>query len=451
MRLRATLLLSMASLGLTGCQIGSLRALGEDWPIRRIPPSPPAPWVERGGGAGGALVRTGGGRYRVVTSEGQERLRESADLAGAQLSGRFLYRVVGEEVRRERWDGGELERSVVVARIVGARDVSVDPGRSSDYAHDDVVLVSGDGAVYVATKTDPARVLWTGDALAVALDPTRKVAWIAGAAPLPVIDAVDLETGEVRVRVPLPLELETPSLQLVVGPRALIAYAHDRPIASALLVVPEAGLALPLRPRDGALPGRADTDALPALIVPPGVIDGVSERLSFGGDPGDSFGRLALLPDGDFLLVEDGRDGLRVAKLGVPGAPDAALRQSVVTPPREWSGRVEAVGWDEDGAFVVSSRDVLRFGRKSEQDLTACRQEGSFGRGIGGAVRVGANYVVGGLVFVVEATTAIALNTAISTLAVPLGPIVFFGHPPAGIAMTFAPVWWPVAHAFDID
>lgn len=429
MSLRATVPLALSfALGLTGCQVGSLEALGRgDWPITPRPTNP-APWAERGGGAGGVLVRTGPGRYRVVTSEGDERLAERGDLAGAQLSGAWLYRVVGEEVRRERWDDGELE-----------------------HPRDDVLLVSGEGAVYVVTHDAGARAIWTGEALAVALDPARKLAWIAADAPLAVIDAVDLAaTGEVRVRVPLPLELESPSLAFVVGPRGVVAYAHDRPVASALLIMPELGRAEPLRAREGVQPGRADAEALPTLIVPPGVVVDGSERLSLGGDPGDTFGRVALLPDGRFLAVEAGAEGVRLGAIAVPQAADAPLQVQALTRPDEWSGRVEAVGWDDAGAFVVSSRDIVRFGREPLPERVACRPDRRFGAAVGDAIRAGANHLLTAGVFVVEATTALSMNSLAASVAAVLGPIVFFFEPTVGLVMTSAPVWFPVAYTFGL-
>jgi hypothetical protein len=299
--------------------------------------------------------------------------------------------------------------------------------------------------VYVATATGGTRVLWEGDAVAVALDGDQ--AWIAARAPLAVIDRVALASGEVTLRVPLPLELDGPSLQLVVGqpipsPRqhAVVAYAHDRPLDAALVIAPAAGVALPLHPHAGASPGVADLDATPALLVPPGKTE--DGRLRLGDDPGATFGRIAACPGGAFLAIERRGGDLELRRFGAPVTGSREVGFAAVHLPEGWSTAVQAVGWDADGVVLASSRDVLRLRRGGATELDG-------GATAGDHLRHGLNYVLAGTTCLVETTTAITINTVLVTPVVPLAPMALALGSPLGCgAMLTAPLWAPTWIAF---
>lgn len=427
------LLLAGLVLVTAGCQAGSIKALDGEWPIPVVRIAPP-PWHPRGGGAGGALVRTGPGEYRLITPSGERTLRCQSDLADVRVAGPWLYRIDRGAVLRHPLDGDLDAPGEVLARIEGAREVDVAPGAGGD-----ALLVVGEGAVYVVDPRGATRALWEGDALTVAADPRRAAAWVVGRAPLPVIDLVDLATGEVRLRVPLPLELESPSLSVVVGPRAAVVHAHDRPIASALLVAPDLGLALPLRPRADVAAGAFEPGATPPLCTPPGEVaeDG---RLSLGGDPGDTFGRVAPLPDGSFLLAEASFGGVQLGRLRPPGAADAsALQLDTWFAPEGWSRRIEALAWSADAVVLASSVDRLRAAAGSA-NLDCTRRPGTLREGLIRAT----NYALATGVALVELPTAIAINTLLSVPLVPLGPgMLLLGEPTLALGMTTAPLWLP--------
>jgi hypothetical protein len=432
--------------GTTGCQVGSIHALDGEWPIPARSQVRPAPWTDRGGGPGGALARTGPVTYRLVTSKGSRTLKSRADLTGARVVGETLYRVGQDEVLRQDLDDlDDADETEPLARIEGARDLDVFAGGDLEDAEDDVLVVSGEGAVYTVDRRG-ARSLWEGDALAVAADPGRKAVWIAARAPLAVIECVDLESGDVRLRVPLPVELESASLVFVVGPRGVVAYSHDRPISSALLIDPRLGVALPLRARDDApvlSAGSFEPSAWPPLCTPPGVVVEGGERLALGGDPGKTFGRIAALPDGAFLIVESGPQGVMLGRVLPPAAGAQRLTLQTSTPPPEWSGRVDAIGWDAEGAVLASSQDTLRVAADHELDDHR-------GRGARDVLRRGANYALAGTIAVVETTTALTLNTILVSPLVPLSPFaLLLGEPQAFGAMVLAPVWMPWMIAFS--
>lgn len=433
-------------LGTTGCQVGSIHALDGEWPIPPRSRVQPAAWSDRGGGAGGALARTGPGTYRLVTSKGSRTLKSHADLTGARVVGEALYRVQRDEVLRQPvGDLDDADETEKLARIEGARDLDVFAGDDLEDAEDDVLVVSGEGAVYTVDRRG-ARSLWEGDALAVAADRGRRAVWIAARTPLAVIECVDLESGDVRLRLPLPVELESASLVLVVGPRGVVAYSHDRPISSALLVDPTLGIALPLRPRDdapGLTAGSFEPAACPPLCSPPGVLVEGGERLALGGDPGKTFGRIAALPDGAFLIVESGPQGLTLGRVLPPAAGAQRLTLQTSTPPEAWSGRVDAIGWDADGAVLASSHDTLRVAAGYEHED---RRRGGFRD----AVRRGTNYVLASSIALVETTTALTINAVIVAPLVPLSPFgLLLGGPLVGGGMLTAPLWLPSMIAFN--
>ncbi|MCO5172190.1 MAG: hypothetical protein M9894_38325 [Planctomycetes bacterium] len=427
MKLR--LLLAGLVLATAGCRAGSIQALDGEWPIPVVRATS-MPWRPCGGGPGGALVRTGPGEYRLVTPTGERRLRCRDDLAGARAAGPWLYRVHQGAVVRHPLDGDLDAPGEVLARIEGAREVDAAAGP-------DQALVVGDGAVYLVTPGVPARALWEGDALTAALDPARGAAWIAGRAPLPVIDVVDLATGEVRLRVPLPLELESASLVVVPGPRAAVAYAHDRPIGSALLVAPERGLALPLRPRGAVHAGAFEPDAAPPLCTPPGEVD-EDGRLSLGEDPGLTFGRVAPLPDGSFVVVEASAAGVQLGRLAPPTGPTAELRLETWTAPPGWARRIEAVAWSAEAVVLGSSLD--RLVASTSTDLVHTRRPRGAREGL---VRA-ANYALATGVALVEVPTAVAVNTLLSVPLVPFSPaVLLLGEPKVALGMLTAPIWLP--------
>lgn len=462
-RVAGLALAAASSLLSVGCRVGSLQALDGEWPIGPAAQAAPTPWTECGGGPGRALVRAGHGTYRLITPTDSRRLRCRANLTDARVVGDVLYRLRGRAVTSQALDDlDDAGAARTLTHVEGARDLDATPGADAADPGDDLLVVVGDGAVYSLTPRAAARALWEGDALAVAIDARRRAVWIAARAPLAVIDLVDLASGEVRLRVPLPIELESASLTLVVGPQAVVAYAHDRPISSALLVAPERGLALPLRARppeadaptglaaagEAGLPARLrpglhEPEASPPLCSPPGVlVDG--HRLSLGGDPGATFGRVAPLPDGRFLVVEVGSDGVRLASLHVAAGDDrAVLRLDPLTPPGAWSGRVEAAAWDAEGAVLISSQDLLRVTRAG-----LVLEPGR--RTLRGGLRRATNYALASTIALVEATTALTINTLICAPLLPLSPLpLFMGEPAASLFMLSAPLWLPTAIAFD--
>src|SRR5437764_1246646 len=78
------------------------------------------------------------------------------------------------------------------------------------------------------------------------LDAARDALWVVGREPLAAIECVRLSDGEAICRVPLPIELESRDVRIVLSGKNVAVYAPDRHIAAALLLVPERGFALPL-------------------------------------------------------------------------------------------------------------------------------------------------------------------------------------------------------------
>lgn len=447
-RLAGRILAVVGLVGTTGCQVGSIHALDGEWPIPPGVQVQPAAWTDRGGGTGGALARTGPNTYQLITSKGARKLKSHADLSGARVVHEALYRVRRDEVVRQ--DLGDLDDEEAVeslARIEGARDLDVFAGADAEDPQDDIAVVSAEGAVYTVGSRG-ARSLWEGDALAVAADRPRKAVWIAARTPLAVIECVDLETGDVRLRLPLPVELESASLVFVVGPRGVVAYSHDRPISSAVLIDPVLGIALPLGARAqaevaGLCAASYEPAAWPPLCTPPGVLVEGGERLALGGDPGKTFGRIAPLPDGTFLIVESSPQGVTLGRVLPPSAGAQQLTLQTSDPPEEWSGRVDAIGWDGDGAVLASSHDTLRV-------AAGYQHEDHRRGGARNVIRRGTNYVLASTIALVESTTAVTFNTIIMAPLVPLSPFaLLLGEPEAFAVMVSAPLWLPWVVAFD--
>ena len=248
------------------------------------------------------------------------------------------------------------------------------------------------------------------------------------------IDCVSLETGRVLFRVPLPIELDSPNLRIVPSGASVVVYAHDRPIESALLVVPSLGRAIPLAAAWKAddRRGTFEPSCEPPLMAPPGVAAGA--RLSLGGDPGRRFGRVAPFPGGRFLLVS-ADSHVEVAVIGSLVSPDASPGRAPVLTPPDWPRLVQGVAWDETGVTLVARGRPLRV----TPDGCADSGEGALTH-----VRRGANLAVNGVVATGEVALSLAMGEVRGCLIAPFGALALLFFPgETPFLMTVAPLWSP--------
>jgi hypothetical protein len=445
-RLVGLALAVVSSAWASGCCVGKVSRWDGNWPIDPAVTRDDVHLAEAGGGADGVICsyRSGGAgaTYMLATSDGVRKLTFVGSLEGAVVQGDRVYRIEHGAVVRRAIEDSTLSPPTTIFKGPGARALSVLAGAKPD---DETLVVAAEGSVLLV-RQGVAREVWQGDALAVALADAERV-WVAGRS-LAVIDLVRLADGHVLTRVPLPLELETPSLRIVPSGGSAVVYAHDRPLESALLVTPALGIATPLRAtwswNDKLVP-RFEPEADPPLIVPAGTF--VGARLALGGDPGHVFGRVAPFPGSRFLVVADSEQAreLTIAVIGSTVAPDVSPGRSTILTPEGWDRTVEGVGWDAKGVVLASGNTVLHVPAGGAE----CRLDDP--HSAGDVVRRGTNHFFNAIVATVELGVSIPAGVALGSLVAPFGPPIMFlgpliGGPQmilVGGAATLAPVWFP--------
>ena len=439
------LLLLATLLTMTGCQVGVFAAP----PWKSL--VPPIDYeVEERGPAGALLKNPGpffpGGRY-VLLHEGRiSRLEVRESLAGAQLASAALYRRVGERVvRHPIQDGALLERQdVAELPKLSSFAVSADGGT--------LLLVDPTGVYVVEAGSKPRRV-WEGKPYAVAVDAKRKVAWIAARGPLHVVDRVRLADGEVTLRLPLPIELDSPDLELVLsGPNAAL-YDDGGILDHALLIWPERGMATTLEREWGnGRPGTVDPESQPPLIVPPGGSEG--ERLSLGrvpGRQGEQRGTLAPFPGGRFLLV--GTTPTRGADLHleVLELEDDRVRQrDLPWPSTLHGGWIDSVSWDAFGVNLLQGEKIARVTPSECHTLRIPGYEPQIERTGAEAAIHALRWVGGAFVNLCETAVYLPVNVAFSAMVAPFAAVGSLGDRQL-LPWSVAPLWWPWTYTFGIE
>lgn len=300
-------------LALTGCKVGTISTFDGDWPLRPLPVVLPTEHAR--GPAGDALVRGGSWPLdgdAVLLADGEAHSLDR--LAGAgdpQPLGRTLYSRLGEQIQARRLprNGGAVGPPQPVCTVAGLRLYRPLP--------DGRLLAANDAGVLLI-EGDRQRSIWRGEAEAVAWDATREAAWIVARAPLATIDCVRVDDGELLLRSPLPVELDSPNVEVLLSGGDAVVYAHDRPLAAGLLISPDAlaittlGRALPSAglgadpwPEHGGAPPLTRVALAegewPPVLTPPGRFDG--ERLRLFQATGPARGRVAPFPGGRFLVL----------------------------------------------------------------------------------------------------------------------------------------------------
>jgi hypothetical protein len=230
----------------------------------------------------------------------------------------------------------------------------------------------------VAGKPGELRGIWEGEAAALAIDPVRRRVWIVERTDLKVIDCVSEAEGRVLLRVPLPPELDSASVRIVVSGESAAIYALDKPLEHALLVEPARGASIPLlaTTQNQVKGGSCDDGSVPLLITPPAYHQPARTTqqehpvFSIGnGAEGEApTGRVVPFP-GDRFLVLDTRSDFTVtliANVNEPGSPPLRSTQQA---PSDWPRTVEGIGWDETGVVLASGDQRLLVTPKQGPEL----------------------------------------------------------------------------------
>ncbi len=433
---RSLLLFIPTILALSGCHVGMYSSLDGSGPI---PPRDPARFLyhEVGDGPAGALVlaKHGSQGDLLILANGKERRFELKHaIRDAQVTAGGLYSRKGGRVLRRELDHPKRE-PVLVAELAGLRGFRVAPGG------DAFLLTSPRGVVL--QERNRQRTIYDGDPLAVAWDSDRKAVWIASRKPLAVIDCVRLDDLELLHRVPLPLELESPSLQITLSGEHLMVHAYDRPLEAALLISPAVGRATSLGNVWGL---RTPVDSgSPPLIPLRG--EQVGERLSVQKEKGNMhFGHVAAYPGGRFLVADNRRSGAGPSLSVVRGLGSGSEPPfpSSVNCPGDWPRVLQGMASDEDGVTLVSGPYLLRVTPRGCSPEDPRASPGDF-------VRRTFNVLFNLPLAALEVAVFLPANSALSVLAVPFGIAFFALEPSKDTAfIVTAPLWFPVAATFNL-
>lgn len=431
-----TALTLVACAALSGCHVGAVSRWSDpNYPISG-PSSGDRQTSEIGGGAGGAVAEIDGAALvRVANRRLQAVLPRNQLGASPRLDGDWIYFRDGDRLLR-RAIAGRPSKAEEVTTVAALRGFEVRGGAA--------LLAAGDG-VYFKEGSEAPRRLWRGEALAIAYEPERRQAWIAARRPLPVIEALDLDSGEPTLRVPLPLELDSPDLVLVVSSPRIAAYVPGEPIARTLLIDPEARRAgllaekLPpsYRPRNPALKSRA-LALEPLVLEPPGRLQG--ERMSLPVMRESFVGRIGALPGGEFVLIDNRPelDRLTISRV------DARFGLSLISVPDDCPRGVDALGWDEAGAYMIADGRSLSIAKDEAREVHLS--------GWGPATRRGFNRGLNGLLVVAEIGVGFPTNAAFAGFIAPFGALAtVFGGGPYAVRIALAPFWFPITRTFNAD
>lgn len=423
--------LLMAALLLSGCHIGVVSDYNiNDWPVREFSGSKPK--VEQiGGGEHAALIKTKRGVSditQILSGDQIQDLVSKHSLEDSLVRPGFLYRRDGSEIWRQALNDQSLGDGQKLASIDELRDFDIHQQRAL-YSNPYMVFVQ---RLDAAQSLEQPRALWFGHSLAIHLDRHRDCVWVASDEPIPVIDCLDRESGEVLLRCPLPLDLESANLKFVqAGPRVAI-YAHDRAIESALIIDPDKPSATSMqqvRNPGSRSKTRRQMHTDPKVVWPHG--QQVGERILIQKQS-PTRGRLIGRKNGQFVVIDN-------------RATDSGPSLSVVTvmnteiplkSPKHWPRSVHAV--------AVSDNDVVFLSSNKCMTLRGLRLESAEPFSVGRVSREGVNVFVYSLLVTGEVAVGVPTNAALGCLLAPIGLGYFCatGHP-EGLVGLLMPVTLP--------
>lgn len=425
--LAASVLLGVVPLLQGCCCIGAVSRFDGEWPLPPTDLDRPH-WDEAASGEGAVLLRKRGSATSLVVLTATRRrsieLERPLDLAGAQIEKNFVYRIGPEGVvRAPLFDPAKGE---TIARIESARSVAV---------AGDTLLVARPGAVLLVRGAS-SRAIWQGEALAIAVDLPRKAAWIVAREPLPVVDLVALEDGEVLCRVPLPEGLDGPNVRCTLSGGSAVVWAHDRPLEVALLLAPDVGGAWHLsetwaHPSSDAVASSFARDSTPPLLVP--------ERSGPVAPERSTFGRVAPASGGRFIVASMNGDGGKatIASIGSAAWATSPPSRRTISTPEKWPGVVAGLVWSRDEVVIASDPErLLRVKASLEPALDTPVD-------VGGGFRHGFNYLFNVPVVATELAASVAGGVTLGCLVAPFAPLVMIVDPKVGILTLLAPVWFP--------
>ncbi len=248
------------------------------------------------------------------------------------------------------------------------------------------------------------------------------------------IDLVDLETGALRCRVPLPDELASPGLRIVLSGSSAVIYAHDRPLEDAILVSPELG-AWPLAETWTPQPPRETRmgDETPRLLVPAPL------PRSAGGPGSVTFGRVAALSGGRFVVasLNSGRQGVAIGVVGSAVSAETAPPYQTLHVPEGWPGFVSSVTTIGDEVIVAASDEHFLHVKPNREIET------EEPLALGKHLRHGVNYVLNVPITACEIAVSFGFGVPAGCLVVPFSPLLFLVDPSAGVLGFLAPFWLP--------
>jgi hypothetical protein len=415
---------------LAGCTANTGRLTGSEGPL----PLERTQWSASELNPHGAqrLVRTHQGDVLLVRQGKLDRLRGKAIAwSSAQVVGRTLYTRDKDRLVARRISGSYLGKATTVTQRPGLRSFLVTP--EGTFLADSQTLVHRSQAQETSPTLVRARVEH------MAWDAPRGLLWTVQSEPFAVVEALT-PRGESRYVLPLPLELEGASVEILCSGDLVAIYAHDRPLSAGLLVRPKTGHCWTLR--GGPRPAHTE-GSNPTLIVPPGrevegriTLDTVATEFGFG--------RLAPLERG-FLLIDDERTagGPSLSEIRDAGS-DAAPRHFRREVPGGWPRAVQVVAWDDEGVTLIAGRRLLRI---TPDDQSSRRLSGTawsvFARVMNSALTLPLT--------VYEVGVALGMNAAAGSVATVVSPLALvFGDPDDFVTCFTAGVWLPLGGTFDL-
>ncbi|MDF1666397.1 MAG: hypothetical protein P1V97_31905, partial [Planctomycetota bacterium] len=212
---------------LSGCQLGTFSKFDGTGPIPLDEPH--MGWGEQGGGEHGTIVKQIGkeNRFAQVTFSNERDFQFDKPLAASLSTPSGLIRSTSEQVYKHSFGLTGISRGALIAESKDIKEI--------DYQQTTLALRTPNG-IYLKSPKRALEHFYKGPSLALSLDMPRDGLWIVKNVPCAVLEYWDLSKKTIRLRIPLPVELESANITIVRAENHIAVYAYDRPLANALFI-----------------------------------------------------------------------------------------------------------------------------------------------------------------------------------------------------------------------
>lgn len=313
-------------------------------------------WREQGGGEHGAIVKQIGKEksFAQMAFSNQRTFQFDKSLVASLSTSDGLIRCNGEQVFMHRFGFTGMSQGKLLAE---AKDI-----KEIDFQQPILALRTPNG-IYIKKPKKKLEHFYKGPSLALSLDIPRDSLWIIKNVPCAVLEYWDLSTNDIRLRIPLPIELESAHLCIVRAKDHIAVYAYDRPLDNALFidvskqrVTSLSGIIEKLPPSQELIPSS------PPLLIPHS--KNLGERISMPGQR-KLLGRIVPFNEVEFMILTTSlqrSNSLSAFESPSPRANssfviiDSKFQKRTLYPPLDWPRDFEAIGWDKQGIILLNGQ-----------------------------------------------------------------------------------------------